>query len=357
MNELGNHFVITKEKLGVEQSARLLMKILDDTYGRHNLSSSFDQTAEDIRSGRLQPFFLHGDRILCCAALVHGLHSIEIGRAANAREGKYGGRLMLNITSGWQNNPAHKQPLVAEIRMAAPFLGIDGGQGSQASLLPPSKLGMIPHAFLPCFHHPGPLGPDRQELFCFSSLEKKPSPRISPPELILPDLPQMNLDLLQRLITINKFHTTITPTQKLSCEQSLILVTHQGDIPFTSFSVDSHSRQQFNRCPNATSNNPFTLIEVDSFHPQLSNICEPLINRDFILAGIGTPFKGRLKLWFGRLTPCVFAHTELMRNFPLINTQHIMNLDAQFRRQSLGSFPDFPLYSTNVSDNLNQHGC
>lgn len=154
--------------------ATAVMDILTSVYGRHNLTDSVENLSGQIESGLLKPWIKvenKSNRPLSCAALIDHGDKVEIGRAANHpfNGGKGGGNLMKKACK-WHLKHDDR-PLVAEIRMAKEFKGIEGGQASQHILL--SKLGFIPHAFVPAFHHPGPNNIDRQEIFCFATLPAK----------------------------------------------------------------------------------------------------------------------------------------------------------------------------------------
>lgn len=327
--------ILTKDDLGHERAGRELSWILRATYGIHNLSSSEEQIIADIQNGKILPFFLKekGD-ILSSAALIFNHQAVEIGRNANTPRGRRGGFLMRHaIEKTWKNNPNEWRVLVAEIRMATRFEGIDGGQGSQGTLLPLHKIGMIPHAFLPTFHHPGPKGPDRQEMFCFSSLEKETPLRVIPGKLVLPDFMEMNLLLLTQLLTANIIQANIEIADT-NLEDVQLMGKEISRIPFRHLEITNQQGQVNLKNLTTDPSNPFTLVSVDANKERLANICVALIKENFILSGISAPFQGRLKLLFGRLDKCLLAPTELMRNFPRINPELIMILDEQFRSQA-----------------------
>lgn len=172
--DLNNTLVWSPENpRSAEIMAQALLEILTSVYGHHNLTDSRKQLTTQIRNGVIKPWIkvsISGIP-LACAALIDHQDKVEIGRAANhfANGGQGGGHLMEKACN-WHQKEDNRL-LVAEIRMASDFENIAGGQGSQHVLL--SKLGFTPHAFLPAFHHPGPSGLDRQELFCFSALDNK----------------------------------------------------------------------------------------------------------------------------------------------------------------------------------------
>ena len=318
--------IITKEKIGNIAAAKLMLKILTDTYGRHNLMASIEKTSEDIGNDRLKPFFMtEGGQILCCSALIYAPSCVEIGRTANAEKGRNGGKLMLHAVNEWKSDGSENRPLVAEIRMATKFEGVDGGQGSQATLL--KKTGMIPNAFLPAFHHPGTNGIERQEIFCFASLEKTKSERVSPETVIVPNLLEMNIDLLSRLLEINEFNTRVKLTNLPN--KAPLNFLKINTIPFSILKPDAKGKHLEEIDKVQDSDNPFTLATVNSFNPDLARVSQNLIDNKFILLGLTAPHQGPLELLFGRLNKCLLVPTEPMREFPLIDPDIILRIHKQ----------------------------
>jgi len=328
---LSDKLIMSKE-IGAEISASWLTGILRNTYGRHNLSSSEDKVADDIRAGRLKPFFIvNGDYPVCCAALIFNPNSVEIGRVANAPDGKGGGNLMLQAIDTWIKDEVEVRPLVAEVRMAASFEGIAGGQGSQATLL--KKIGMVPQALLPAFHHPGPNGPDRQEIFCFSSLEKIRSPRIAPAQLTLPDLPQINAELIQTLLNLNGFATDLQVIKQENIVDFPLSVNKLESTPFNLF-IEDEKGTPVDQFKTIIDQSPFDLLAINAASSQLIGKVLTAIKSGFVLAGVSAPHEGPLRLLFGRLRKCLLAPTELMRDFPGIDPNLILQVHQQFHEQS-----------------------
>lgn len=328
-----NKQVVNAEAIGSEQSARWLIKGLTATYGVHNLTASVEQTADDIRSGRLRPFFAIVDgEPTSCAALIMGNKTVEVGRVTNMPGGRGGGELMRHVIKTWEDDKLELRPLVAEVRMAAPFEGIAGGQGSQASLLPQHKVGMIPHAFLPTFHHPGPNGPERQELFCFSTKQKTNVPVEAPDEISLPGLVGMNTHLIKSLCRINSIQSAIRDV--LPVHRLKIRLKQVASIPFNVFIFDNEGQLVEEIRPNHNEDSPFDLVVANGFDPHLAEHATNLVMNGFWGAGISAPHEGPLKILFGRLGRCTFAPTEPMRNFPLVVPEDILQIDRQFRNQS-----------------------
>lgn len=309
------------------QMAEWMVSLLSSTYGRHNLSSSIPELEEQISKGVVVPFFtIESGQLANGAALIMGERTVEIGRAANAPGKNGGAKIMLQAVESWKRNELETRPLVSEIRMAAPFEGIAGGQGSQATLL--GKVHMIPQAFLAAFHHPGPNGPDRQELFCFVSLEKEVFPIISPEELELPDSPLMNIDLLQILLRINGHKTRVNVSGFKRVE---INVTQTQHVPFPMFVVNNQGVPIDHFPTGRHANSSFDLVVVPANHKNLGEVSQSLIENGFQCAGISAPHQGRLQLMFGRLDRTLLAPTEPMKNFPHIPPELIMKVDRQFR--------------------------
>lgn len=332
--------IVTKEQLGKGEvggriAASWLGQVLGHTYGRHQLTSSVDEIEEQIRSGKIEPIFIEKNgEPDACAALIHGAHTVEIGRAANAPQGGGGAVLMWRLARVWEKRQDDSRPLVAEIRMAAPFDGIDGGQGSQATLLHLQKVGMVPHAFLPAFHHPGKIGHDRQEIFCFASKEKKghESARLAPSFIHLPEAQQMNIGLLQNLLGMNGFETQICLS-----EQEKIPLRHPigriASVPFHLLTVDPEQIMKGEidwDWDVGSSNSPFELLPIDARCSDLAKLSNELIHQGFICAGISAPHEGPLHLLFARLHKTTLAPTQPIKEFPGIRERDIMNLHQQF---------------------------
>jgi hypothetical protein len=338
-DRLDGHRIINWQELGLKRSAQTLIDVLAATYGRHNLSSSVDQTAAQIEQGILEPAFLwNGDHVAACAALIKSPTSVEIGRAANAPGERGGARVMLDLVNRWKNDPFENRPLVAEIRMAFEFQGIAGGSGSQATLL--GKVGMIPHAFIPAFHHPGPNGSDRQEIFCFSSLQKKElTQEQEPVTLTLPMHPNMNLPLLGEIFNANRIASCVetVPFEEQTKLVKLPLPFVQvAESPFSVFTFDEAGKTVFKFKPVEvrSDKNRFTLVVVDTRTPQLARLSAALIVQGFVACGISAPHEGVPQLLFGHLQPCQMVGINCMRNFPFIREDNILEVTSIFYGQA-----------------------
>lgn len=330
--------IVWKEQLeigeqGDRTAASWLGTTLKHTYGRHQLSSSEDQIFEQVRSGEIEPIFIEKNgEPDACAALIHGLRTVELGRAANALGGRGAATLMWKLSREWESREDDPRPLVAEIRMAAPFEGIDGGQGSQATLLNPKKVGMIPHAFLPAFHHPGEIGHDRQEIFCFAAKEKPGHEveRLAPAFIQLPDVSQMNISLLQTLLSVNGFNTQICLSQKTN-GALLSPMGRVASVPFHLLTIDPQQASKSEKDWQVSgSGSPFELLPVDAGMEGLTDVSSALVANGFICAGISAPHEGPLHLLFARLHKTTLAPTQPMRGFPAVEESEIMNLHHQF---------------------------
>jgi len=309
--------IVGLHELGAGLSAQWMGDVLHQTYGRHNLSASVDQIQQNFETGRLRPVFIEKEgRPDACAALVFSPHTIEIGRAANATEGSGASLLMRRLIEEWKQDTDEHRPLVAETRMAA--------------LLCPEKVGMIPHAFLPAFHHPGPFGPDRQELFGFLSLEKEShkSVRVGPAFIALPNRPEVNIPLIQSLLHMNGFETQICTEVEFSSNGNVGL-SRKFTIPFNLLALDEAG----NGFDFEENQSPFDLLPLSTFDPHLSAYTDVLIENGFICAGISAPHDGPLNLLFGRLRKTILAPTEPMRNFPGIPQEMILQVHEQFAQK------------------------
>lgn len=156
--------------LSPEFTARTMVAILSANYGRHNLSSSWEPLSNDIKTGKVLPFisFDQQKNPVACAALIRlNDHEVEIGRGA-CWPGRSGGHALplLLAAHRWQSGSAfpESQILRAEVRTAKPTKEVPGGQATQVICL--GKIGLIPTAIAPLFHHGIP---DRQEIFILAS--------------------------------------------------------------------------------------------------------------------------------------------------------------------------------------------
>ena len=330
--------IVGKEQLGIgeqgdRKAASWIGSTLKHTYGRHQLSPSEEQIFEQIRSGKVEPLFVEKDgQPDACAALIHGSKTVELGRAANAPGGRGAATLMWKLSREWENRKDDMRPLVAEVRMAAPFEGIDGGQGSQATLLNPKKVGMVSHAFLPTFHHPGEIEHDRQELFCFAAKEKPGHEKVknAPRFISLPEIPQMNIELLQTLMGLNGFQTEICPAE-IGEKNPPHPIGRVASVPFHLLTVDPELiLKSETEWDVAGSVSPFELLPVDAMRTDLAALSEQLVGQGFICTGISAPHEGRLHLLFARLHKTTFAPTLPMNNFPGIDPKLIMRAHNQF---------------------------
>ncbi len=319
-------------EINQEMQAQWMHTLLTAVYGKHALSSTEEQILKEIQDGRLIPRFGSEEgRLLRGAAFVIGQNTIEIGRAANMPGANGGGVLMLEMAHEWEQDETEK-PLVAEIRMAQEFEGIAGGQGSQATLW--GKAELIPQAFLTAFGHRGPFGPMRQELFGFSSREKKPSDRITPNIVMLPDLSETNAELIRHLLRINGFQT-----QLVLEKPDLTATAHirrRAFVPFNFFTLDDEEGVLVSEVPRTKpqGENPFDLVVIPANHESLNGTASGLIRNGFQIAGISAPHEGELHFLFGRLGKCLLAPTEVMRGFPFFEKNLIMQVHERFAQQS-----------------------
>ncbi|MBI4973029.1 hypothetical protein HZC27_00250 [Candidatus Roizmanbacteria bacterium] len=326
----GGRQIVGVEQLGIPESARRMSEKLHKVYGVHNLSRDVSQIQGEIERGVLEPIFIiHEGETVAQAAFVKGPKTIELGRTAGAG----GGLLMRKLAQIWQDDPDENRVLVAETRMAAPWEGIDGGQGSQATLLNPEKVGMIPHAFMPTFQHPGPNGPMRQEMFGFLFKEKAgcESKRVAPEFIHLSDRPEMNRKLIQLLIGVNGFGTEICKGRRSTWAQHKNFeLTQQAGIPFNVLVLSPIGGVKF--IPHESSS-PFDLVELSTFDRDLSVQADFLVNNGFFCCGISPPHDGKLKLLFGRLRKTEFAPTQVMDGMPFIRPELILQVHNQFAQK------------------------
>lgn len=321
----GGRKIMGVEQLGILESAQRMSDMLHKVYGVHNLSRGVPQIRREIEQGVLEPIFIiHNGETVAQAAFVKGPKTIEIGRTA----GPGGGLLMRILDEKHKKNLNDRRVLVAETRMAAPWEGIDGGQGSQATLLNPKKVGMTPHAIMPTFRHPGPQGPMRQEMFGFLSKEKEghEAPRVAPEFIHLSDRPEMNKELIQTLMRINGFDSQICSTERSSQSNNTRLV-RLTSAPFNVLCLSPHRDGEF--IPNDESS-PFDLMALDTFHPFMSDRADFLVDQGFVCCGISPPHEGPLKLLFGRLRKTEFAPTQVMEGMPFIPPELILQVHNQF---------------------------
>lgn len=323
----GGRKIVGIEQLGIPESAERMSAMLHKVYGVHNLSRGVPQIQGEIEQGVLEPIFIiHADETVAQAAFVKGPHTIEIGRTA----GSGGGLLMRKLAKIWGDDPNEKRVLVAETRMAAPWEGIDGGQGSQATLLNPKKVGMTPHAFMPTFRHPGPNAPMRQEMFGFLFKEKKgyEAPRIAPEFIHLSDRQEMNRELIQPLIGVSGFGTEICKGRRsIWTQHKNFELTQQAAIPFNVIVLSPIGGVKF--VPHESSS-PFDLVELNTFDRDLSVQADFLVDNGFFCCGISPPHDRKLKLLFGRLRKTVLAPTQVMEGMPFIPPELILQVHNQF---------------------------
>ena len=316
------------EQLGIPESAQRMSDMLHKVYGVHNLSRGVPQIHDEIERGVLEPIFIiHDGETVAQAAFVKGSKKIETGRAV----GQGAGLLLRKLAKIWQDDPEETRVLVAETRMAAPWGEIDGGQGSQAILLNPEKVGMTPHAFMPTFCHPGPNGPMRQEMFGFLTKEKKghEALRVAHEFIQLSNRPEMNKELIQLLMAINGFGTQMCEVERFTGDLGLRFV-RQNKIPFNILGFSLHRDGEFK--PNDESS-PFDLMAIDTFSPFLSDRADFLVDHGFVCCGISPPHEGPLKLLFGRLRKTEFAPTEVMKGMPFIPPDMILQVHEQFAQK------------------------
>lgn len=161
----------TENNLGGVAAA--MIDILSQNYGTHNIASNVFALDMAIKNGEVIPFlkFDKGMSPVACAALVKiNDLEVELGRAA-CIPGQNGGNgaLMIRAFEEWKNNLAFPESKIlrAEVRTAKATREVPGGQATQAICL--GKIGLIPTAMVPMFHHGIP---DRQEIFLLASMIK-----------------------------------------------------------------------------------------------------------------------------------------------------------------------------------------
>jgi hypothetical protein len=153
--------------------AAAMISILSQNYGTHNIASNVSALSSAIKNGEVVPFlkFDKGLSPIACAALVKiNDLEVELGRAA-CIPGQNGGNgeLMIKAFEGWKSNVLFPKSKIlrAEVRTAKATKEVPGGQATQAICL--DKIGFVPTAMVPMFHHGVP---DRQEIFLLASLIK-----------------------------------------------------------------------------------------------------------------------------------------------------------------------------------------
>ncbi len=172
-----------------EYTAKTMLMILSTNYGKHNLTSSWEPLAADIKSGKVLPFirFDNQNNPIACAALIKlNETDVEIGRGACLPNRSGGNSLPLLIAANsWLEGKSFPETKVlrAEVRTAKPTKEVPGGQATQVICF--NKIGLIPTAIAPLFHHGVP---DRQEMFILSSIFKDRGV-VARPEMIREHIP------------------------------------------------------------------------------------------------------------------------------------------------------------------------
>lgn len=160
--------IITPEhKLLAGIQAEWMIRLLNAMYFKHGVSSNPDKVKDAIEAGQIKSWFaIRDDEPIGIASLIKNVDgSQELGRAASLdREHGIGGLLML--MAGLDHFLNNDSALVAEVRVSAQFGGIPDGMATQRICF--DRLGLIPHALLPSFHHGNP---DRNEPFAWSSTQ------------------------------------------------------------------------------------------------------------------------------------------------------------------------------------------
>ncbi|MFA5025525.1 MAG: hypothetical protein WC503_03410, partial [Candidatus Shapirobacteria bacterium] len=155
-------------------TASIIIDILGQNYGTHNIASNILVLTEDIRSGRIKPFikFNNDKSPVACAALVQiNENEVELGRAACIKDTNGGnGQLMIEAFNQWKNKKLFPESKIlrAEVRTAKATKEVPGGQATQVICL--NKIGFVPTAMGPMFHHGIP---DRQEVFLLASIMRE----------------------------------------------------------------------------------------------------------------------------------------------------------------------------------------
>lgn len=160
--------IITPEhNLLAGTQAEWMIRLLNAMYFKHGVSNNPDKVKDAIEAGQINSWFaVRDDEPIAIASLIRNEDgSQELGRAASLdREHGIGGLLML--MAGLDHFLNNDSALVAEVRVATQFGGIPNGMATQRICF--DRLGLIPHALLPSFHHGNP---DRNEPFAWSSTQ------------------------------------------------------------------------------------------------------------------------------------------------------------------------------------------
>lgn len=148
-----------------------IIHILSQNYGTHNLASNIAPLEESIKSGQIKAFLKIDQNLspVACAALVKiNDKEVELGRAACVKGANGGnGQLMIEAFNQWEEGKLFPESKIlrAEVRTAKSTKEVPGGQATQAICL--RKIGFVPTAMAPMFHHGIP---DRQEIFLLASI-------------------------------------------------------------------------------------------------------------------------------------------------------------------------------------------
>lgn len=151
-----------------------MINILSQNYGTHNIASNVLALTKTINNGDVKAFLKsdeNGFPIACAALVKINEFEVELGRAACIPGSNGGnGQLMIEAFSQWKNNNLFPDSKIlrAEVRTAKSTKEVPGGQATQAICL--NKIGFIPTAMVPIFHHGVP---DRQEVFLLASIIKE----------------------------------------------------------------------------------------------------------------------------------------------------------------------------------------
>lgn len=154
-------------------TASIMMDILAQNYGTHNLTSNIEPLTKDIQTGRVRAFLAlkPGDSVFACAALIQlNEHDVEIGRGACIpNSGGGGGMPLLKAAESWEKGIDFPETsmLRAEVRTAKSTKEVPDGIATQVLCL--NKIGLSPTGFAPLFHHGEP---NRQEMFLLASMHR-----------------------------------------------------------------------------------------------------------------------------------------------------------------------------------------
>lgn len=273
----GIRIITPEHKLIAGIQAEWMIGLLEAMYFKHGVSNNPGKLKADFEEGNINAWFaVREDEPVAVAALIRNADgSRELGRAASLdREHGIGGLLML--MAGLDHFLNNESPLVAEVRLATQFKGIPNGMATQKICL--DRLGLIPHAVLPPFHHGNP---DRNEFFAFSS-----SQIIEIIEnLFIPDDP----------IALELFGSIVIPFAGLDLSSKQVSIgrtgpsvkswTFQEGAPFGIVEPGGLNSSLESAIKRSEELNPFTLIPLE-LSPRMMGAIIGCMNEGFIPCGI-----------------------------------------------------------------------